>query len=40
MQPNYTQERTGFHRGPPPGAQEMVRLAPEISGVAGRSVKR
>jgi len=37
---NYPQERSGFHRGPPPGAQDMVRLAPAMRAVAGRSVKR
>jgi hypothetical protein len=37
---NYKVERSGFHRGPPPGAQAMVRLAPAIGSVAGRSPKR
>jgi hypothetical protein len=37
---NYTQERSGVERGPPPGAQDMVRPAPAITAVAGRSVKR
>jgi len=40
MQPNYTQERPAFDRGPPPVAQDMVRLAPAIEAVAGRSVDR
>ena len=40
MTSNYTLERPGNHRGPPLSAQEMVRSAPAISGVAGRSAKR
>ena len=40
MRSNYTQERSGFHRGPPPGAQAMVRLAPATAAVAGRSARR
>ena len=40
LQANYTVERPGVHRGPPPGAQGMVRLAPATTAVAGRSPKR
>ena len=40
MTSNYTLERSGFHRGPPPGAQVIVRPASAIAAVAGRSVKR
>jgi hypothetical protein len=40
VQSNYKVERSGVHRGPPPGAQMMLRLAPAISSVAGRSPER
>jgi hypothetical protein len=33
-------ERSVEHRGPPPGAQEMVRPTPAIGGVVGRSTGR
>ena len=40
MMANNELERAGEHRGPPLGAPEMVRLAPAISGLAGRSTGR